>query len=211
MSYLSYLVGSFVAVFVIVDPFAVIPVYLTVTSDSSEDERRIMRRKANVIAFFILFSFAVTGTTIFNLFGITLPAFQIAGGILLLLLGISQLNAKSNRLRLDEQSESLEKHDISVFPLATPLLAGPGAISTVVLQSSEATNMGKLAMLCTAIFLTLFISNLILKGSKHLQKIMGKTGLNILTRIMGIILTAIAVQHILTGVEKAIRAMNFNN
>jgi multiple antibiotic resistance protein len=168
-----------------------------------------MRRKANVVAFFILISFAITGTTIFNLFGITLPAFQIAGGILLLLLGISQLNAKPNRLRLDEQSESMEKHDISVFPLATPLLAGPGAISTVVLQSSEATNLGKLAMLCTAIFITLFISNLILKTSKHLQKIMGKTGLNILTRIMGIILTAIAVQHILTGVEKAIKIMNF--
>jgi multiple antibiotic resistance protein len=209
MDYITYLLGSFVAVFVIVDPFAVIPVYLTVTADATDQERRTMRRKANWIAFMILFSFAITGTTIFNLFGITLPAFQIAGGILLLLLGVSQLNAKPNRLRLDEQSESLEKHDISVFPLATPLLAGPGAISTVVLQSSEATNLGMLAMLCIAIFLTLFCSDLILKMSKHMLKIMGKTGLNILTRIMGIILTAIAVQHILNGVEKAIKAMNF--
>jgi multiple antibiotic resistance protein len=209
MEYLSYLFGSFVAVFVIVDPFAVIPVYLTVTADATDVERRSMRRKANIIAFCILFSFAITGTTIFNVFGITLPAFQIAGGILLLLLGVSQLNAKPNRLRLDEQSESLEKHDISVFPLATPLLAGPGAISTVVLQSSNATNIGLLAMLCLAIFLTLFCSDIILKMSKHLQKIMGKTGLNILTRIMGIILTAIAVQHILNGIEKAVKTMNF--
>ena len=209
MAYLSYLLGSFVAVFVIVDPFAVVPVYLTVTADSTDLERRSMRRKANLIAFLILFSFAVTGSTIFNIFGITLPAFQIAGGILLLLLGVSQLNAKPNRLRLDEQSESLEKHDISVFPLATPLLAGPGAISTVVLQSSEATNIGMLAMLCIAIFLTLFCSDLILKMSKHMLNIMGKTGLNILTRIMGIILTAIAVQHILNGIEKAVKAMNF--
>jgi len=209
VAYLSYLLGSFVAVFVIVDPFAVVPVYLTVTADSTDLERRSMRRKANLIAFLILFSFAVTGSTIFNIFGITLPAFQIAGGILLLLLGVSQLNAKPNRLRLDEQSESLEKHDISVFPLATPLLAGPGAISTVVLQSSEATNIGMLAMLCIAIFLTLFCSDLILKMSKHMLNIMGKTGLNILTRIMGIILTAIAVQHILNGIEKAVKAMNF--
>src|SRR5436190_788689 len=131
-----YLINTIVALFVIVDPFAVVPVYLTLTERFTHPERRTIRRKASVVATGILVTFALTGLGIFNLFGITLPAFQIAGGILMLMLGTAQLGANRARVKPEEREEGLERDDISIFPLATPLIAGPGSISTVVLYAA---------------------------------------------------------------------------
>jgi multiple antibiotic resistance protein len=137
---------------------------------------------------------------IFRIFGITLPAFQIAGGILLLLLGIAQLNSSRSRVQPEEQYEGMARDDISVFPLGMPLLAGPGAISTVVLFASEARGIGQMTGLLVAIAGALVASHLTLKGAPLLYKVLGRTGLNLLTRIMGVILTAVAVQFILNGI-----------
>ena len=134
---LTEFASTFAAIFVIIDPFAVVPVYLTITEKLGREEQLLVCRKASVISAIILLIFAFTGTTIFNVFGISLPAFQIAGGILLLLLGIAQLDANRRRVKIEEQMESMEKEDVSIFPLAMPLIAGPGAISTVVLISSQ--------------------------------------------------------------------------
>ena len=191
------------SIFVIVDPFAVVPVFLTITEHSSETMRSRTAKKATLIAMVILIFFALFGLTLFNIFGITLPAFQVAGGILLLRLGLAQLSADRARVKPEETAESMEKEDVSVFPLATPLLAGPGAISTVVLLSSKQNSALKLGTLIFAILGALGISYLFLRYATYLYKLLGKTGLNILTRIMGIILTAIAIQFVLNGLTAA--------
>ncbi|MBI4404270.1 MAG: NAAT family transporter [Deltaproteobacteria bacterium] len=200
-------ISTFIGVFVIVDPFAMVPLYLTLTERLSEQAVIRTRRKATLVAMGILLVFALTGLSIFNLFGITMPAFQIAGGILLLLLGISQLNAQRSRVQPEERNESMEREDISVFPLGTPLLAGPGAISTVVLYATQAGNWLSRVGLVLAIIGAMAASYAVLKGAHYLFHILGRTGLNILTRIMGLILTAIAVQFVLNGVTGALRAM----
>jgi multiple antibiotic resistance protein len=200
---LSFLASMFMAVFVIVDPFAVIPIFIGITEKYTGKERTALSARSCVIASVILVGFSILGSSIFRMFGITLEAFQIAGGILLLLLGIAQLNAERRRVKKEEESESLDRDNISVFPLATPLLAGPGAISTVVLLSSKADQFWKMLLLLVAIALSLFCCFLLLRSAHLLLKVLGRTGLNLLTRIMGIMLVAIAVQFIINGVKTA--------
>jgi len=202
-----YLLGSFTAVFVIVDPFAVVPVYLALTARLSADAIQRTRRKATLVAGGILVTFGASGMAVFRLFGITLPAFQIGGGILLVLLGIAQLNNVRARIKPEEQEEGEEKEDVSVFPLGMPLLAGPGAISTLVLLSTRAGSFLRTAELVVATCLALFAAYLVLKSAHFLLHLMGKTGLNLLTRIMGLILTANGVQFMLTGIQGALKQM----
>ena len=197
---LLYLLRTFVAVFVIVDPFAVVPVYLTLTDRFSPQGIAQTRKKAVIVAWGVLTTFAVTGLTVFHLFGITLPAFQIAGGILLLLLGIAQLNNNRPRVKPEETNEGMDKEDVSVFPLGTPLLAGPGAISTVVLLSTQAHGY-RIIELALSVVLAMATVYIILSYAHHLFKILGRTGLNLLTRIMGLILTAIAIQFMINGLK----------
>lgn len=201
----AYFTGAFVTVFFIVDPFAVIPVYLSLTDKYSDRERRSVRLRSTLIALALLIMFAISGTTFFEFFGITLPAFQIAGGILLFALGFTQLNAKQEKVSRIESQEGLEKDDISVFPLAMPLLAGPGAISTVILLSTKTGSVLRLMELVIAITACMFLTLLILKSSPYLLKVMGRTGLNLLSRIMGIILTAVGIQFALNGIQQAIQ------
>jgi multiple antibiotic resistance protein len=200
----TYFTGAFVTIFFIVDPFAVVPVYLSMAERFDKPGLRAVRLKATVYALAILSVFAVTGMTVFELFGITLPAFQIAGGILLLMMGVSQLNAQRKKVSAEEEDESLHRDDISVFPLAMPLLAGPGAISTVILLTTEAGSVLRRVELMVAIVLCMVASFLVLSASAGLKRVLGRTGLNILSRIMGIVLTAVAVQFILNGVGDAV-------
>jgi multiple antibiotic resistance protein len=204
MESLSQFINTFVGLFVIVDPFAMVPVYLSMTERFSPEERIATRRKASLIACIILMCFALGGTLIFSFFGITLGAFQVAGGILLLLLGIAQLNATRNRVRENETAEIMTKDDVSIFPLATPLLAGPGAISTAVLYAGTAKSALDVALNGAAVIAAILASYIILTLAPATYRILGQTGLNVLTRIMGIILTAIAVQFILNGLGNSI-------
>lgn len=199
----AYLSGAFVTLLFIIDPFAVVPVYLTLTERFSEASRAHIRRKAVLIALVLLIVFAVSGMKFFELFGITLPAFQIAGGLLLLILGVTQLNAEKSKVTPTEQDEGLSRDDISVFPLATPLLAGPGAISTVILLVTKAESGIRFVELLIAITACMMIGFLVLKFSGLLYRALGNTGLNLLSRIMGIVLTAVAVQFVLNGLREA--------
>ncbi|RZA15143.1 MAG: NAAT family transporter [Proteobacteria bacterium] len=191
--------SSFTALFAIVDPFALIPVFLSMTDRFTPDERKTVCLKSSLVATGILLSFAVAGERIFNLFGISIPAFQIAGGILLLRFGIAELSADRERLKREEESESYERQDISIFPLATPLLAGPGSISTVVIRASQSSGWLEEVILIVSVISVFVVTYFLLRSAPYLYRILRRTGLNLLTRIMGIILTAIAVQYIING------------
>ncbi len=198
----AYFTGAFITIFFIIDPFAVIPTYLSLTERYSDQERRSVRMRAVLIAFGLLVMFAISGTTFFEFFGITLPAFQIAGGILLFALGFNQVNAKQEKVSRIENQEGMEKQDISVFPLAMPMLAGPGAISTVILLSTKTGSVLRLSELTLAITICMTFTFIILKSSPYLLKLLGRTGLNLLSRIMGIILTAVGIQFVINGIRE---------
>jgi multiple antibiotic resistance protein len=187
-----------------VDPLAVIPTFLTMTADDSAKKRRQISLKAAIGSTLILALFASAGDLLFRIFGITLPAFRIAGGIILGLSALEMLRAeRRTRENREEVAEGVEKEDAAITPLAIPMLAGPGAISTVLVLMNRASGWTQVLPIYTAIVATGAATFLILRASEHFHRILGKTGINVLTRIMGLVLATVAVQFILDGLRDA--------
>ncbi|NRA63886.1 MAG: NAAT family transporter [Pseudobacteriovorax sp.] len=203
-AYLTSFLSVYTSLIVIIDPFALVPIFLTITEGYKASHRNLVCLKAVLISGSLLILFALTGRKVFELFGISIPAFQIAGGILLLILGLSQLEAHRERVNEEEKDESIQKEDVSIFPLATPLLAGPGAISTVILQVSQKDSSGTVWVLLPAIIASSITCYLVLRLAPLVQRALGQTGLNLVTRIMGVLLTAIAIQFIIDGIKAVV-------
>jgi multiple antibiotic resistance protein len=191
-----------VSIFFIVDPLAAIPSFLTMTADDAPGRRREMAIKAAIASTVILVVFAAAGGLIFRLFGVTLPAFRVAGGIVLGLSALEMLRAdRPSRETAEEIREGIDKIDISITPLAIPLLAGPGAISTVMVLTHKATSWKATVPVYVAIALTGVATYVLLRYSARLQQALGKTGIHVLSRIMGLVLATIAVQFVLDGLR----------
>lgn len=187
---------AFSSVFFLVDPFAAIPSFLVMTAGDSAASRRRTAMRASLTAWVVLSFFALAGGLIFKIFGITLPALKIAGGILLFLIGIDMLRAKQSETKKapGETEEACEKSDVGIIPMGIPMLAGPGAISSVMVLMGQSPRWWEAAPVFIAIAVTALCAFLILSGADRIRKILGETGIHILMRIMGLLLTAIAVQ-----------------
>jgi len=173
------------------------------TSDSTKARRRHVAVRAAWTCFIVLTVFGIAGNFIFHLFGITLAAFKIAGGIILGLIGLDMVQARRSPTKETpgDTEESLEKDDVGIVPVGIPMLAGPGSISTVVVLLSQATNWQHGAIIFSAIAFTSAISFVILAAADRVRTVLGETGIRILTRMMGLMLTAIAVQFVLNGLK----------
>lgn len=198
---LEFALLALTSIFFLVDPFAVIPLFLAVTSDAPAAERSRIARRSALTCAIILGAFALAGSLIFKLFGITLPAFKIAGGIILLQIGIDMLQAKQSGQRStpEEAQEGSAKEDASIIPLGMPMLAGPGAISTVMVLIGESHTMWRRGVVFAAILVTSFAAYLVLAGAGRVRSYMGETGVRILSRLMGLLLVALAVQFMANG------------
>ena len=196
---------TFASMLFIVDPIAVVPTYLVITQGQNTAQRRTTARRASIAATVILVVFAVAGSRIFTLFGITMPAFRIAGGLILWLVAMDMLHGtRSTQEGAAEIMEGQAKDDVALTPLAMPMLAGPGAISTVMVLSGQARTTPQTIVVYSSIVVTLVLSWLTLYLAEHLVKRVGQTGIRVMTRIMGLLLAAIAVQFVITGVREAI-------
>ena len=184
-----------------------IPTYLVITQDESSAQRRHTARRACVAAALILMAFAIGGRFIFQLFGITLPAFRIAGGLILWLVAMDMLHARrTTQEGTQEIAEGQQKDDVALTPLAMPMLAGPGAISTVMVQAGQARTGIETLVVYASIALTAIASWVALRVGERVLVRLGQTGIRALTRIMGLLLAAIAVQFVITGVKDALAA-----
>jgi multiple antibiotic resistance protein len=192
------------AVLFIVDPIAVVPTYLVITQDETAAERRRTAWRACLAMTLLLILFAATGTLLFRAFGITLPAFRTAGGLILWFVAMDMLRGERRTQEgRDEVVEGRAKEDVALTPLAIPMLAGPGAISTVIVLTSEAKGAAHTAIVYGAIVITGIVSYLALRLGEPLLTRLGKTGIRVVTRIMGLLLAAVAVQFVLSGVKEA--------
>lgn len=188
------------SIFFLVDPFAVIPTFLVMTARHDSRTRRRIAARACWTCFIVLTAFAFAGTAIFKVFGITLPAFEIAGGLILLLIGLDMLQAqRSTQEGQPERQEGAEKDDVSITPLGIPMLAGPGAISTVMVLNGSARTWSTTIPVFAAVALTCFVSYWILCGAEKVSLRLGQTGIRVLMRIMGLMLMAIAIQFMING------------
>ncbi len=195
--------NSFVALLVVVDPPGMAPIFAALTRGYPQKRKRETAIRATVLGATILLVFALVGTALLEALGIGLPAFRIAGGVLLFLLALDMIFASSTGLRsktVREQEEESCQQDVSVFPLAIPLLAGPGSITTVLLYTGErsATELAVfVAVLLSVVLLTL--ASLLL--APLIVGLLGETGANVLSRVLGVLLAALGVQFILDGIQ----------
>lgn len=191
----------FTSIFFLVDPLAAIPTFLVITGGADAAERRKTAKTAAFTCCVVLLGFAFAGTLIFRLFGITLVAFKIAGGVILMLIGLDMLRARRSPTKetLDEAREGAEKENAGIIPLGIPMLAGPGSISTVMVLMGQSSVWWQTVSICIAVVITAVLSYWILAGADRVRRYLGDTGSRVLTRLMGLLLTAIAVQFILNG------------
>jgi len=200
----QFAVVALSAVFFVIDPLANLPIFLTITSGDSLAQRQRTALRASFATWFILSTFAVAGGLIFKAFGISLGAFKIAGGLMLLLMSIDMMRAQPSRTRTseEEQRESAARDDIAIFPLAIPMLAGPGAIATVmVLMSRAAWRPIATASVFVAVTITCVAAWLLMRYAAKVGEKIPKTLLRAFERIMGLLLAAVAVEFIAGGVR----------
>lgn len=200
---LHFIILSFWSLFVIVDPVGAVPTFLAMTEDDSRKDRVRMARLASIVTFFVLVAFSVGGKYILSAFGVTMSAFEIAGGVVLLKIALDMLQARQTALKEtpEEQAEGVTKDDIAITPLAVPMLAGPGAITAVVLISGQATNLFHCVTVISNIFLVSLITFFILRIAAIRSSIFSTITLKIITRLMGLLLAAIAIQFVLNGIR----------
>jgi len=191
------------SIFFLVDPFAAIPSFLAITESAEPPRRKRMARKAAITCFIVLTSFALGGQLLFRMFGITLPAFEVAGGLILLLIGLDMLQAKRSPTQeaSGDTEEAAHKEDAGIVPLGIPMLAGPGAISSVMVLVGQVPRLWhwEMGAILGAIAFTSLISYWVLAGASQVRKVMGETGIRILVRIMGLLLVALAMQFFVNG------------
>jgi multiple antibiotic resistance protein len=206
IGFLQFALVTFTSVLFIVDPIAVIPTYLVITQDETPAQRRNTAWRACVAAALIMIVFGFAGRLIFRLFGITLPAFRIAGGLILWLVAMDMLHGeRRTQESAEEIVEGREKEDVALTPLAMPMLAGPGAISTVMVLSGQARTVAEHVAVYGSVVLTALISWISLRVGDRLITALGQTGIRVVTRIMGLLLAAVAIQFVITGVRDALR------
>src|SRR6476469_3458385 len=197
---------TFTSIFFIVDPIAAIPTYLVITQQETPTERKRTARRACSAMTVMLVALGATGTMLFRAFGITLPAFRTAGGLILWFVAMDMLHGERRTQEgRDELYEGQIKEDVALTPLAIPMLAGPGAISTAIVLAGQAHGAAQSAVVYASIILTGLISYVSLRLGEPLLGRLGKTGIRVVTRIMGLILAAVAVQFVFSGVREAFR------
>jgi len=204
----AFSIYAFTSIFVIVNPVGGILTFISLTDGMSADERRQTAKRAVTVACVLAILFALAGEIILRLFNITVDSLRVAGGVLLFLIAIDMLHARTSRESVthEEIKEASKREDVSVFPLATPLLTGPGAITTVIVVIRTGQTIEFKVITILVIVLIFTIAYIIFRSAVKINKVLGVTVSHVITRIMGLILGAIAVNFIAEGAWNMYRA-----
>jgi multiple antibiotic resistance protein len=206
----SEIVTTFLAIFIVVDPFGIVPFFISLTAGFDARRRRATIIKASLIAFVVLLVFILAGSAILRFLGIQPGSFYIAGGILLFLVSIDLLFGKPGRTKTQPQEPGqamplpaqVEREDVSVFPLAVPMLAGPGTITTILLYVSSGRGAVEISVLTACVAVALACAALTMSLSAAFLRVLGRTGVSVIERIMGILLAGLSVQFVYDGIVR---------
>ena len=204
-TYFVYAMLCFTSFLTLANPLGTMPVFLTLTQNFDEKERSKVKKKAIIVAFFVMIAFTVFGQFIFKFFGLSTNGFRIVGGIVIFKIGFDMLQARFTPVKATETEIQDYANDITVTPLAIPILCGPGAIANGIVLMEEATDTTMMVILISTIVLVFLITYLILKASTKLLEILGETGNNVMMRLMGLILMVIAVECFFSGLKPIMR------
>jgi multiple antibiotic resistance protein len=201
---MEFLLSTFVVLFVVIDPIGLAPIFLGLTRTQTADQQRSAAWRGTTLAALILLVFFFSGDALLRLLDISLPAFRIAGGILLFLLAIDMIFARHSGLRsttVREQAEAAHKPDVSVFPLAFPLIAGPGALTTVLLMANSWRTTFEFVGMLFLLLVVLGMALISLLSAPFIMRLLGQTGANVISRLLGLVLAALAVQFVIDGIK----------
>ena len=196
---LPFALLCFTSFFTLTNPLGTMPVFLTMTNGMNDHERKAIVRRATIVSFITLMVFTFSGQFLFKFFGISSNGFRIAGGFIIFKIGFDMLQARYSNAKLKEEEVKTYADDISITPLAIPMLCGPGAIANAIMLMDDASTLSLKGTLIGIIALVYFITFLILQASTRLVRILGETGNNVMMRLMGLILMVIAVECIGSG------------
>lgn len=201
---LSFALLSFTSLFTLINPLGTMPVFMAMTSELTVDQRNKTARKASLVALFTIFAFALTGQLLFNFFGISVNSFRVVGGVIFFIVGMDMLQARLSQVKIKENEVKSYISDISITPLAIPMICGPGAITSVIVLMEDANTLPKQIALFSAVILIIWLTYIILYSSSKLIKLLGQTGINVMMRIMGLIVMVIAVEFFFSGLKPII-------
>jgi multiple antibiotic resistance protein len=191
----------FTSFFTLINPIGTMPVFMTMTKDLSESDRTRTAQKASIVALLTIIAFAFSGQLMFKFFGISVNSFRIVGGIIFFMMGMDMLQARLGKVKINESEVKTYVNDISITPLAIPMICGPGAITNSIVLMEDANTLTLKIVLFSSIFLVMLITYIILYSSSKLLKIMGETGKNVMMRLMGLIVMVIAVEFFFSGLK----------
>jgi multiple antibiotic resistance protein len=197
---------SFLTLFVVMDPVGLAPIFLGLAGGRSDQERRRIAGRAVLVAGGILAAFGVGGAWLLRYLGISMDAFRVSGGVLLFLIAVDMVLARNERETEEEEAEAHSRADISVFPLAIPMIAGPGALASLMILANEAHGDPRgLALVLGTAAVVLLLGYAALRLASRVARLLGQTGVNVVTRVLGVLLAALAVQYVADGVRGLLR------
>jgi multiple antibiotic resistance protein len=192
---------SFTSFFTLINPFGTMPIFMTMTADLDKNHRTKTARKAAAVSFITIIVFAFSGQILFNFFGISVNSFRVVGGVIFFLMGMDMLQARLGKVKLKESEIKTYVDDISVTPLAIPMICGPGAMTNAIVMMEDADSIEKKIALILGAFVVILCTYLILYSASKIIKTLGQTGINVMMRLMGLIVMVIAVEFFFTGLK----------
>jgi len=195
---------SFTSFFTLINPFGTMPIFMTMTADLNQSHRTKTAKKASIVSFITIIIFAFSGQLLFNFFGISVNSFRIVGGVIFFLMGMDMLQARLGKVKLKDSEIKTYVNDISVTPLAIPMICGPEALTNAIVMMEDANTIEKKGVLIFAVLVVILLTYLILYSSSKIIKILGETGINVMMRLMGLIVMVIAVEFFFSGLKPII-------
>ncbi|KOY87056.1 antibiotic resistance protein MarC [bacterium 336/3] len=202
---ISFGLLCFTSFFTLINPLGTMPVYMTMTASLDERARAKTARKASIVAFATIILFAFSGELLFHFFGISVNSFRVVGGIIFFLMGMDMLQARLAKTKISDSEVKSYVNDISITPLAIPMICGPGAITNAIVLMEKAISIEQKVVLISAIFIVMLLTYIILYSSSKIIKILGETGNNVMMRLMGLIVMVIAVEFFFSGLKPIIQ------
>jgi len=198
---------TFTSFFTLINPLGTMPIFMTMTGGLDSKNRTKTAKKASIIAFVTIILFAFSGNLLFNFFGISVHSFRIVGGVIFFLMGMDMLQARLGKVKIKESEVKTYVNDISITPLAIPMICGPGAITNSIIMMEDANSIGKKIVLIFTILVVIYLTYLILFSASRIIKLLGETGINVMMRLMGLIVMVIAVEFFFSGLKPIIMDM----
>lgn len=204
---MSFALLCLTSFFTLINPLGTMPIFMTMTAKLDIESRTKTAKKASIVSFITILIFAFSGQLLFKFFGISVNSFKIVGGVIFFIMGMDMLQARLGQVKIKDSEIKTYVNDISITPLAIPMICGPGALTNAIVLMEQATTFDKKIILISAIFVVMVLTYLILLGSSKIIKFLGETGNNVLMRLMGLIVMVIAVEFFFSGLKPIILEM----